>query len=89
MAKEERINIGCKLPHGLAIEIGMVAGNTKGNTFAVPGPDYRCVVLQGLLGARKGAKYGSTLVPKPVWETWVKANAKLRYVVDGSIFVIT
>ena len=82
MAKEESINIGCKLPHGLALEVGLEKDGT-------PGKDYRCVVLQGLLKARKGSKYGSTLVPVAVWASWLKANAKLRYVVDKSVFVIT
>lgn len=82
MAKEETINIGCKLPHGLALEVGL-------DKFGAPGDNYRCCVLQGLLKARKGAKFGSTLVPKPLWDSWVKTNAKLRYVVEKSVFVIT
>jgi hypothetical protein len=82
-AKEDRVNIGCKLPHGLSLEVGLEPKTGQ------PTTDYRCVVLQGLLKARKGAKYGSTLVPRAVWDTWVKTNAKLRYVVDGSVFVIT
>jgi hypothetical protein len=83
MAKEDSVNIGCKLPHGLVLEIGLDPKTGK------PTEDYRCVVLQGLLKARKGAKYGTTLVPVVVWEPWLKANAKLRYIVDKSVFVIT
>lgn len=83
MAKEERVNVGCMLPHGLALEVGL---DTK---TGQPTEDYRCVVLQGVLKARKGAKFGSTLVPVGVWEPWLKANAKMRFVVDKSVFVIT
>ena len=82
MAKEERVNIGCKLPHGLALEVGLDPKTGQ------PTKDYRCVVLQGLLKAKKGAKHGSTLVPKAVWDTWLAANLKLRYVVEQSVFVI-
>jgi hypothetical protein len=82
-AKEARVNIGCKLPHGLALEVGLDPKTGQ------PTDDYRCVVLQGMLKAPKGAKYGSTLVPVGVWEPWLKVNTELRYVVDGSVFVIT
>lgn len=81
MATEERINIGCKLPHGLVLEIGL-------NKDGTPSKDYEAAVLQGLVKARKGAKYGSTLVVKALWDTWLAKNVKLRYVVDGSVFVI-
>lgn len=81
MVTEEKVNIGCKLPHGLALEIGIDKAG-----FPVEG--YQCFVLQGLNKARKGAKHGSTLVPKTVWESWLAKNTKLRYVVDGSVFAI-
>lgn len=79
----ERVNIGCKLPHGLVLEVGL---DPK---VGVPTGKYRSVVLQGTLGARAGAKFGSTLVPRDLWDVWAKKNAKLRYVVDKSVFVIT
>jgi hypothetical protein len=79
----ERINIGCKLPHGYVIEVGLDPKTGQ------PTDDYEAIVLQGLLKARKGAKYGSTLIDRAAWETWLKKNAKLRYVVEKSIFAIT
>lgn len=78
----ERINIGCSLPHGYVLEIGLP------KKTGVPAKDYRFAILQGLSGARKGAKFGSALVPKDLWDEWLAKNAKLRYVVDQSIFVI-
>lgn len=77
----EKVNIGCKLPHGLALEIGI---DKKGT----PGEGYQCVVLQGLIKARTGSKFGVTSVPKAVWDKWLAKNTKLRYIVDGSVFVV-
>lgn len=66
-----RVKIGCKLPHGPTIEVGE------------PGDDdYRYYQLDGCAGKAPGF----TLVPKDVWDIWKRANAKLRYVMDGSIF---
>lgn len=79
----ERINIGCKLPHGFLIEVGLHAKTQQ------PTDDYAAIVLQGTLKARKGSKHGSTLVDKAVWEAWLAENKTLRYVLDKSIFVIT
>ena len=76
------VNIGCKLPHGLVIEIGLDPKTGR------PTKDYEAFVLQGTLKAPAGAKFGTTPIPKSVWEAWVKKNAKLRYVLDKSVFVV-
>lgn len=75
------VSIGCKLPHGLVIEVGLDKGG-------VPSDEYRNVVLNGLSKARVGSKYGVTSVPADIWVTWLKHNTKLRYIVDGSVFVL-
>lgn len=77
----EKINIGCKLPHGLLLEFGLAKNG-------IPGKDYCAVVLQGTLAARPGAKFGSTFMAKALWDEWSVKNANLRYLVDGSVFVI-
>ncbi len=77
----ETINIGCKLPYGLVLEVGL-------NKDGIPGKTYRNAVLQGTLGANKGAKYGTARVPRDLWESWAATNKALRYVVDGSVFVV-
>jgi hypothetical protein len=79
---EEQINIGCKLPHGLVLEIGLDPKT------GIPTEKYRNAVLQGTLQARKGAKFGSAFVPRDLWDAWVAKNKKFRYVVDGSVFVV-
>lgn len=76
----EKINIGCKLPHGLVLEVGI-----RDMKLA---SDYAVAVLQGRLQARPGAKYGSTMVHKALWDRWLALNKTLRYVVDKSVFVI-
>lgn len=65
------VKVGCKLPKGFTIEYG-----TPGE------PGYGFVNLAG--GSDK--KPGITPVGTVVWTTWKRANAKLRYVMDGSIF---
>lgn len=80
--QSEKVMVGCKLPHGLVLEVGL---DPK---LGIPSDKYRNAVLQGTLGARAGAKFGSTLVPRDLWDAWLKKNAKLRYVVDKSVFVI-
>lgn len=79
---DETISIGCKLPHGLVLEIGV-------NKDGTPGESYRNAVLQGTVDARKGAKYGVTKVPRDLWLKWLANNKNLRYVVDLSVFVVT
>jgi hypothetical protein len=70
------MNVGCTLPHGYVIEVG-----TPGK------PDYRAIQLQGILGSK--VPFGMTKnVDNSVMKAWFKKNAKLRYVLDGSIFEI-
>lgn len=66
--------IGCRLPNGITMEVG------------TPGKEsYRAVHCKGC----DGRGYGRTVgVPKVIADAWFRANAKLRYVVDGSVFVV-
>lgn len=75
------VNVGCKLPHGTVLELGAA----KVVKTAVV---YDHIVLQGRLAAKRGAAYGTTAVEAEFWAKWLKMNAKLRYVMDGSIFVV-
>jgi len=67
------VSIGCKLPNGFNIEV-----NATRDAKGVISDKYRSVYLAG-----KGA---ITAVPADVWDLWLRANAKLRYVRDGSIY---
>lgn len=79
--------VGCKLPHGPCMEIGISRSG--------PGPSYRCAIILGvedvapaLLVGAKGSRYAVTRVPSDLVEVWFKANAKSRYALDGSVFII-
>lgn len=76
------LTIGCKLPHGYVLELNPPKIGDK-----VPAT-YQAVVLNGTNKAKAKAKYGTTLVDPEFWAAWLKKNVKLRYLVDGSIFVI-
>lgn len=80
--------IGCKLPHGPCMELGIAQGGA-------PGPNYKYAIVLGvddvapkLLVGPKDGKYAITRVPTDLADAWFKANAKSRYVLDKSVFVI-
>lgn len=79
--------VGCKLPHGPCMELGVVNG--------APGSGYKCAIVLGvedvpptLLVGPKNARYAVTRVASDLVEAWFKMNAKSRYVLDKSIFII-
>lgn len=76
------ITIGCKNPHGLVLELGVHP------LTQLPTKDYKCVVLNGLLKASAKARFAVTIVDEDFWKAWLKKNAKLRYVLDGSVFQV-
>jgi len=67
-----QVQIACKLPNGYTIESG-TPGEEGYEFYNIPGP----------VGKRV---YGQADVPATVWRAWLKANAKLRHVVDKSIY---
>lgn len=64
--------VRCTLPNGYTIEVG--APGAEGYAYYNLGP-----------GTPKAPS--SNKVPVDVMTRWLKANAKLRYVVDRSIYV--
>lgn len=64
--------VGCKLPNGITIDAG------------TPGKNYSFVHCVG----RKGQRDSFTAVPDDLGADWFRRNAKLRYVVDGSVYVV-
>lgn len=71
--------VGCKLPHGLVMELGKV-GDEK----------YKRHVLFGANGNSKGAivagGFGITTVPADFWEQWTKKNRHLELLKNGAVF---
>lgn len=75
--------IGCKLPHGLIIEVGIDKNGNKSER-------YQSIKLNGPNrdGNRIiGNAYGFTHVDKALWELWVKTHADLPYVKKELVFV--
>lgn len=71
--------VGCKLPHGLNIELA-----------AQPGEEPKRIKLKGANAARIVGGYGlTTLVPKEAFETWLKENATRPFIKNGSVFMET
>lgn len=66
--------IGCKLPHGLIIEL--------------PTDTTKKVTLNGRNKAViVGAEYATTEVDSDFWDTWLALNAEFPAVKSGTIFV--
>lgn len=65
--------IGCKLPGGYTLEVG-TPGKEDYEFFNIPG------------GTPK--KPGTALIPDSLGRSWFRKNAVLRYVVDGSLYVV-
>lgn len=69
--------VGCKLPNGLIVELG------KPGTSS-----YKRITLQGANASRIVGGYGLTPnVDKDAMESWLKQNAELAYVKNGSVFI--
>jgi hypothetical protein len=71
------VHVGCKLPHGLVLELGK-----KGDD------NYKVVTLKGANDSRIIGGYGITEVSKDFWEGWMKkTGCRLVPVKKGLIFV--
>ncbi len=87
------VKVACGLPHGITLEVGNATVLKSGELSST----YQKVQLVGYLDAgkkaitvptKKGMKFGVTLVPADLWNAWLAKNKTLRYVREGSIFVV-
>lgn len=69
------MKVGCKLPGGITIEKG-----TPGK------PGYAYYDVPGRTPRGRGFADGVAEVPDDVANAWFKKNAKLRLVIDGSVY---
>jgi hypothetical protein len=77
----ETVVIGCKLPHGLKIEVGI---DKNGNASE----GYRTVTLEGpAKNVIIGNPYGFTTVDKSLWEEWMKTHKDAKYIREKLVFV--
>lgn len=90
------VKVGCKLPHGLVIELGYTIGDGKGKGIdIVKGDNYRAVRLNGtnsnlVAGAAATAHQapGITMVEEAVIKEWLERNKKLGFVKTQMIYII-
>lgn len=71
----ETVTVGCKLPHGLILDM------------TVAGQPPRRFRVKGMNSARVIGGYGITQgVPKDFWDKWIRKNVALSFVKKGLIF---
>lgn len=87
------VNVACGLPRGLTLEVGNARVLQNGELSST----YQSAQLVGYLDAgkkavsfpgKKGAKFGVAPVDAELWAAWLAKNKTLRYVVEGSVFVV-
>jgi hypothetical protein len=84
------VTVGCKLPHGLVLELIEPPANTqqlqpmpRGKTVTLAGANsLRIVNTNPAIG-----KFALTQVDKAFWEEWFKRNKAHPAVVSGAIFM--
>lgn len=98
---EEMVYVGCKLPHGLVLEIpepGMMEGihPETGKIIKVagrkPAPVGKRYVLKGANSMRRSDRaqgqypYAITPIPKAFWERWLARYKDADFVTKGFVF---
>jgi hypothetical protein len=87
------VNVACGLPRGLTLEVGAANVLKNGELSST----YASAQLVGFLDAgkkavsfpnKKGQKFGVASVDADLWAAWLAKNKTLRYVVEGSVFVV-
>jgi hypothetical protein len=82
--------IGCKLPHGLYLDLKDKAGNIKsrakllGNAnFTLPNPDRK------FKGVNTESTFGDTIneVDKDLWDAWIKIHAEHPAILSGAVYM--
>src|SRR5262249_20334231 len=77
--------VGCKLPHGLNVDLVVVPANKKEKRPAKT----KRVRLKGANSSRVVGGYGITHgVDRELFARWLKDHADTPYVRDGSVFMV-
>ena len=85
------VTVGCKLPHGLVLEIVEV-GKSDGKEMLNPAPVGKRVTLAGANSLHTGILMPATLqiaytaVDADFWAAWLKKNSDLAFVKNGMVF---
>lgn len=88
----DTVIVGCKLPHGLVLELGYTLGANGGQVTY--GKDYKKIRVNGTNHGYQDRTKGHTAgeialtpgVPKDFWDEWFKKNKDLAFVREGLIF---
>ena len=76
--------IGCKLPHGIVLQLTEVAKSDRGDLVHVFNGEP--ITLKGQNSSSVIGGYGITEVPEDFWNEWLRQNSKLKAVRSGLIF---
>jgi hypothetical protein len=76
--------VGCKLPHGLIIDLYEPGTNEHGQKIMLA--KHQPVTLKGANSSNIVGGFGLTEVDAEYWDAWAKQNAKFPAVVNGLIF---
>jgi len=89
----DTVKVACGLPNGLTLEVGSPTVLKSGELSST----YKTAHLVGFVEAGKKAvtfptkgkqRFGVTTVATDLWAAWLAKNKTLRYVVEGSVFVV-
>lgn len=69
------ITVGCKLPHGLKLEIGLPTDE-----------GYAFVILAGANTSRVINGWGVTKVNRDFWNKWLSTHKNAPYIKSGAVF---
>lgn len=77
--------VGCKLPHGLNVDLLVKKGDRK---RGIPDETQR-IPLKGANSARVLGGFGITAgVPKAAFEAWLLSKSRMAFVRNGSVFMV-
>jgi|HubBroStandDraft_1064217.scaffolds.fasta_scaffold66269_2 hypothetical protein len=81
---KEQVMVGCKLPHGLTIQLNRKTVNDEGKTIWQPFG--KKVTLAGRNASQIVGGFGMTSVDADFWDAWVEQNPTFRALENGLLF---
>ena len=86
----EHVNVACKLPNGLILEVLNTDGVPVRHTIHGNRPklDKRGNERRGVITLTKDDTFGVTPIPADYWAAWAKQNANAPYVKAGMVYAM-
>lgn len=92
------VTIGCKLPHGLWLELITLPDADIAKQTRVPAPTGPRVKLNGANTLRiqdpvspvnpANGRFATTVIEKSFWDKWYERNKELEFMKIGAVFVV-